>query len=120
MLFSKLLSYVQSSHLKNFYVLFYLFVQVRHSVSICARIDIDTTILNQLFHISRNLFCASVIFDDGSFSPSLWVMCNVAPHHAKDIYSRFNYGLGLNVMEGREQKNQTVKKYSENTTVQNK
>ena len=41
---------------------------MRHSVSISARIDIDTAILNQLFHISHNLFCASAVYDDGSFS----------------------------------------------------
>ena len=55
-----------------------------------------------------------------SVSPSLWVLCNIAPHHAKEAFLLYGLGLGINSMEAREQKHQKIKKYAENTTFQNK
>ena len=57
---------------------------------------------------------------DTSITPSMWVLCNVAPHHAKQALSLYGLGLGVNSMEGREQKHQRIKKYAGNTTFQDK
>ena len=67
----------------------------------------------------KNLFKVSCL-SGTSVSPSLWVLCNIAPHHAKDTLSLYGLGLGINSMEAREQKHQKIKKYAENTTFQNK
>ena len=53
-------------------------------------------------------------------SPSLWTICNTAPEHAKTCLEKYNLGLGCNTMEGRGQKHQTIAKYAENTTFQNR
>ena len=53
-------------------------------------------------------------------SPSLWVLANVAPHHAKECLSMYGLGLGVSSTEPREQKHQQIRKFSENTTPQNK
>ena len=53
-----------------------------------------------------------------SVSPSVCVLCNIAPNHAKDTL--YGLGLGINSMEALEQKHQKIKKYAENTTFQNK
>jgi len=46
----------------------------------------------------------------------MWVFSHVAPKHAKMSFSDFKYGLGINTMEGREQKHQMIAKYARNTT----
>ena len=38
--------------------------------------------------------------------------------HCQELLKRFDLGLGINSMEGREQKHQQISKYSNNTTVQ--
>ena len=55
-----------------------------------------------------------------NISPSLWVFCNIAPHHAKEALLLYGLGLGINSMEACEQKHQKIKKYAENTTFQTK
>ena len=51
-----------------------------------------------------------------SVSPSLWLLCNTVPNHAKETLSLYGLGLGINSMEVCEQKHQKIKKYAENTT----
>ena len=53
-----------------------------------------------------------------SVSPSMWCFSQVAPHHCSRLLNDFNLGLGINSMEGREQKHQKISMYAENTTVQ--
>ena len=50
----------------------------------------------------------------------LMVFSIVAPHHAKHLFHKLGFGLGINTMEGREQKHQQITKYSKNTTHQNR
>ena len=42
------------------------------------------------------------------------------PYHAKLTLLDYGLGLGVNCMEGSEQKHQVIAKYSNNTTVQNR
>ena len=101
--------------------LFFSSMLVRDIISLSVRIvDIDEDGLSTLAVACRNLFCVTVLFSEESVSPSFWTLCHVVPVHAADVYDRFKLGLGITSMEGREQKNQMVHKYSLNTTVQNR
>ena len=42
------------------------------------------------------------------------------PYHAKLTLKQYGLGLGVNCMEGREQKHQVIARYANNTTVQNR
>ena len=66
-----------------------------------------------------NLFKSCAYFDS-KISASLWCFTNVAPQHAQHLLRTTGFGLGINTMEGREQKHQQIFKYSANTTVQEK
>ena len=97
------------------------FFHLRHIVSFIARIEsFDETSLNLLQHHCQSLFRLSIIYDLGKPSPSLWVICKAVPYHARMTLADYGFGLGVNSMEGREQKHQSIKKYSHNTTVQNR
>ena len=97
-----------------FYQSFYL----RHLVSFSVRIEnIDSIDIPEIILTGKKLFtCCSL--HDTRITPSLWNFSQVAPQHCKDLIDNFNLGLGINSMEGREQKHQQIRKYSENTTVQ--
>ena len=45
-------------------------------------------------------------------------LTNIEPFHAKQTLEQYNLGLGINSMEGKEQKHQQIKKYMHNTTFQ--
>ena len=68
---------------------------------------------------AENLFKMCCVFDS-KVSPNLWTVCNVSPVHAEISLNSYRFGIGCNTMEGREQKNQIIPKYSENTTPQNR
>jgi len=60
------------------------------------------------------------IITENRISPSLWTLCCAAPYHAKLTLNEYQLGLGVNTMEGREQKHQSISKYANNTTFQNR
>ena len=121
-LFLKFLYTVEndSQKKKMFFRTYYQLIYVRKLVSYSVRLlnfsqsDLDDNIL-----CGRKLFVACCKHYT-AMSPSLWVLCNAAPNHAKLTFSSYGFGLGVNSMEPREQKHQRIKKYSENTTPQNK
>ena len=43
--------------------------------------------------------------------------CIITPVHTKDIFTRLGLGLGVNSIEGREQKHQKIHKYMQNSTL---
>ena len=99
---------------------FYESIHLRKLVSISVRIDdINNNELSEMFMSGRRLFVCCSLYDV-SVSPSLWCFSIVAPHHAKHLFHKFGFGLGINTMEGREQKHQQITKYSKNTTYQNR
>ena len=89
-----------------------------HSLSVRI-IDFDKAMANEMELVGRKLFKASCLFEQ-KVSPSLWTVCNISPTHARVCLESYSLGLGCNTMEGREQKHQTISKYSENTTYQNR
>lgn len=100
--------------------IFYQSLAFRELVSLSTRIvDFDDEYINDFEVAGRKLFCSCSIHD-ARISPSCWVLCNVAPSHAADILNTYGFGLGINTMEGREQKHQQIKRYSDNSTVQHR
>ena len=97
-----------------FYQSYYLCQLVSHSVPIC---DITDQSSLKISEVARKLFVSCCLYE-ANVSPSLWVFCNVAPEHFKLMYDTFGFGLGINTMEGREQKHQLIKKYSEKAVYQ--
>ena len=46
----------------------------------------------------------------------MFCLTKVMPAHAKLCFTKFNFGIGCNTMEGREQKHQKVEKYQHHST----
>ena len=80
---------------------FYESIHLRKLVSISVREDdINNNELSEMFMSGRRLFVCCSLYDV-SVSPSLWCFSIVAPHHAKHLFHKFGFGLGINTMEGR-------------------
>ena len=62
----------------------------------------------QLFH--------SCVYYGSRLSPTMFCLTKVMPAHAKLCFTKFNFGIGCNTMEGREQKHQKVEKYQHHST----
>ena len=111
----------QPNSQQRLHQLFLQFLHLRHIVSFIARIEsFDETSLTSLQHHCQSLFKLCIVYDLGMPSPSLWAICKAVPYHAKITLADYGFGLGVNSMEGREQKHQSIQKYSHNTTVQNR
>ena len=99
--------------------IFFEFTQIRKVISISYRVsEFDAETLEEMESSCKQLFKACCNFEN-NISPSLWTLCNVAPYHAKITMREYGLGLGINTIEGSEQKHNASKKYSHNTTFQN-
>ena len=101
---------------KYFQQLIYLRKMVSYSVRL---LDFSSGDLEDMINVGKELFKANCMLEMNTI-PSMWVLCNISPFHAKTTLSLCGLGLGVNSMEPREQKHQRLKKYAENTTVCNK
>ena len=121
MLISKFILLLNDANIKRrFLQYFYQLIHIRKLISYSVRItDFDNSDLEEMQMSGKKLFKACCR-SGTSVSPSVWVLCNVAPNHAKETLLLYGLGLGINSMEAREQKHQKIKKYAENTTFQNK
>ena len=100
--------------------IFYESINLRQLISYSVRIcGIKETDIPEMKKAGLNLFRACALFDC-SVTPSLWCFSLVAPCHAEDLMKTVGFGLGINTMEGREQKHQQLSKYSKNTTAQSR
>ena len=117
-LISMLLEKVDKRSCQCFIQVFYESLNLRKLVSFSVRIeDLDENIIEAMNQAGLNLFLSCALFDT-RISPSLWCFALVAPKHAEELFRSTGFGLGVNTMEGREQKHQQISKYSHNTTVQ--
>ena len=106
--------------LKKLHEIFYISVELRATVSFSARIEsFGTNDLASLKEHSHNVFKACVLTQP-RVSPSIWIVGNAISFYANKTFSDYGFGLGCNTMEGREQKHQSISKYSENSTHQNR
>ena len=100
--------------------IFYQSTLLRKVVSYSVRVvDFNKNILQKFESEASELFKACCILDQ-NVSPSLWTLCKAAPIHAAVTLKNYNLGLGVNTMEGREQKHQAIKRYSDKTTYQDR
>jgi len=97
----------------RFHEVFYQSVHLRKIISYSVRIEnFNQTILEDMKKECAYLFKACCRLDS-KVSPSLWTLCNAAPFHAEITYKDYTLGLGVNTMEGREQKHQAIKRYAD-------
>jgi hypothetical protein len=100
------------------YVLAFMAVNLRDAVSVFTRIsDIDRELLSKLEIYCKNYFNASALFV--RVTVSVWTG-RVVPVHTNKLFDKYNTGLGLNTMQGREAKHQRRGDYSKNITVKNR
>ena len=112
-----------SSRITNQSKLMQVFVQsiyFQQLVSYSVRItDICPEDIQKMKIVADNLFKACALFD-ARIIPSLWCFTNAGPCHASYLFHKLQLGLGINTMEGREQKHQMIGKYALNSTYQNR
>lgn len=97
------------------HVFAYISLQLRQSVSIFSRVvDVTKNDLNDLKQHCSNFFRACCLFTS-SVSPTFWNVGHIIPAHAFDVYQKYNLGLNVVSMEGRESKHVAIAKYSNNT-----
>ena len=109
-----------SSHPSILEVVFYQTLLLRKLVSLSVRIEeISLEDVEEMTKVGRQLFKVCCYYDTG-ITPSMWTFCNVAPVHCKELLELVGFGLGINTMEGREQKHQQLSKYSTKTTYQDR
>ena len=100
--------------------IFYQSSLLRKVVSYSVRIvNCDKNILQKLEKEASELFKACCLLDQ-NISPSLWTLCKAVPIHTAVTLKDYSLGLGVNTMEGREQKHQAIKRYSDKTTFQDR
>ena len=105
---------------QRIYEVFYQSVHLRKIISYSVRIvQFNKEILKDLSEECYSLYKACCILDR-TISPSLWTLCKAVPVHATQTFNEYGLGLGVNTMEGREQKHQIIKRYAEKTTFQNR
>ena len=100
------------------YILSYIYLCLRDSVSPFNRLDISDDEIRDLSEHCTNYFRANALFF--SVNPTVWTVGHIVPAHTQHMKGTYGLGLGLNSMEGREAKHVFVAKYSKNTNYQNR
>ena len=115
-LFSKFNMLVDAKVKKRFLQYCYQLFHIRKLISYSARLTNANH--SDIEMLSEKTFKPSLA-SATSVSPSLSVLCDIAPYHAKGTLSLYGLGLGINSMEARKQKHQKIK-YAGYTIIQNK
>ena len=96
------------------------FIHLRIIISNTVRVSSFNENQLKIMENSCTLLFKSWCLTDDKVTPSFWTICNAAPYHAKQTLAEYNLGLGVNSMEGREQKHQSIERYSRNTTYRDR
>jgi hypothetical protein len=102
----------------TFHVLAYLCLTLRGCVSLFSRVDINDDQLVDLERDCRTYFLLHCLFF--SHNPTSWTLGNVVSVHAKQMKSKYNLGLAVNSMEGREAKHISIARYCKNTNYKSR
>ena len=93
---------------------------LRTLISYSVRIEnFDSVDLDSMKTAARRLYLSCALYNN-KLSPSMWALTKCSPVHASKTLSDYNLGLGINSMEGREQKHQKIVRYSQKTTFHNR
>jgi hypothetical protein len=102
----------------TYHVLAYFCLTLRECVSLFSRIEISDQQLLELGTHCKIYFTLNYIFFD--HNPTVWTLGQIVPTHAKEMKAKYNMGLGLNSMEGREVKHISISRYCKNSNYQNR
>ena len=109
-----------STVLSRIFAIHFQLIQLRKVISYSVRItNFNKSALEEM-RVACNLLFKACCLTENRVSPSLWTLCCAAPCHAKLTLDEYGLGLGVNTMEGREQKHQKISKYANNSTFQNR
>lgn len=101
------------------HALAYLGLNLRDAVSLYTRQSITPDDLTELKVKCTHFFntCSMFLL---SVTPTVWTIGYVIPFHTQITMEKFNCGLGINTMQGREAKHVKVKKYAEHSLPANR
>lgn len=102
----------------NLHVLSYLCLTLRDCVSLFCRLKISDQQVIELKQLCTRYF--KIHFLHFGFHQTAWTLGNVVPVHTKELKDKYDMGLGLNSMEGREAKHISIARYSKNTNYQSR
>ena len=87
--------------------------QLRKVTSIMSQVNINSEAVTALdMHCKKFFRVMSLFF--GAVTPTTWTIGHAVPVHTAQIFAKFGLGLGLNTMQGREAKHQTIPHYCAN------
>lgn len=93
----------------------YISLQLRDSVSVfCRVVNVTVEELDLLKLYCLNFFRACCLFTR-SISPTIWNVGHLIPAHALQVFEKYQLGLNVVSMEGRESKHVAIARYSRNT-----
>ena len=96
------------------HVLSYFCLTLRNCVSLFCRLIITAEELAELEKHCKIFFALNCLFFTPH--PTVWHLGYIIPAHAREMKKKYNMGLGLNSMEGREAKHISIARYSRNTS----
>ena len=97
------------------HILSYYCLVLRDCVSLFNRFEISSEQISELEQKCKEFFKIHILFFP--FHPTAWHLGNIIPAHVKEMKDRYDLGLCLNSMEGRESKHQSIARYSKNTII---
>ena len=93
------------SALLTIHVHAYLCLCLRDAVSLFSRVKLTDQQVSDLKFICTSYYRGHCLYVN--VNPTVWSLGNVVPQHAKEMKAKYGLGLGLNSMEGREEKTQS-------------
>ena len=95
------------------HVLAFLCLCLRDCVSLFNRLQVSDSQVEELQVKSKDFYTALCLFH--CVNPTTWTLGHIVPTHTKDMKAKYDMGLGLNSMEGREAKHISISKFCQNT-----
>lgn len=97
----------------DLHALSYICLSLRDCVSLFNRVDISDLQVRDLAHQCKTIYRLNAFFF--SFHPTIWHIGHIVPAHTQDMKNKYDMGLALNSMEGRESKHVSIARYSSHT-----
>jgi hypothetical protein len=95
------------------HILSYFCLTLRDCVSLFNRLEISQQQVSDLEQKCKQFFKINMLFFP--FHPTVWHLGHIVPVHVRDMKDKYDLGLAMNSMEGRESKHQSIARYSKNT-----
>ena len=107
-----------ASFLVKIHSLAHMGLNLRDAVSLYSRQSITEEYIDELRKSCTHVFNTCSLFL--SVNPTVWTIGYAIPVHAQITKSKFNCGLGINTMQGREAKHVKIAKYAEHSLPANR